>query len=165
MTSSDYTESALVERPAIALLEQLGWEAFDAYGEFDLGASSLGRENKGEVILKTRLRLALLELNPESPVEAIHEAIDKICKDRSRMSLAAANKEIYDLIKNGVRVNIPHPEGDGESVELVRVIDWDKPENFCVRRGGDGRSGSGGKCAASAQASPGRPQLRVYPDT
>ncbi|MFN2267986.1 MAG: type I restriction endonuclease subunit R, partial [Desulfonatronovibrio sp.] len=117
-----------MERPAIALLEQLGWDVFDAYGEFDHGSSSLGRENKGEVILKVRLRLSLLELNPELPVEAVHEAIAEICKDRSRMSLAAANKEIYDLIKNGVRVNIPDPEGDGETVELVRIVDWDKPD-------------------------------------
>ena len=128
MTPSDYSESALVERPAIALLEQLGWEVLDAYGEFDHGSSSLGRENKGEFILKARLRQVLLELNPESPVEAIHEAIDEICKDRSRMSLPAANREIYDLIKNGVRVNVPDPEGDGESVELVGVIDWNNPD-------------------------------------
>jgi type I restriction enzyme, R subunit len=60
MTPSDYSESSLVEQPAIALLGELGWETFDAYGEFDHGASSLGRENKGEVILKTRLLQALL---------------------------------------------------------------------------------------------------------
>lgn len=31
MTASGYTEDALVERPAIALLAALGWEVYQAY--------------------------------------------------------------------------------------------------------------------------------------
>ena len=30
-----YTEDALVEQPAIALLDELGWETVNAYHEFD----------------------------------------------------------------------------------------------------------------------------------
>ena len=62
---SGYTEDALIERPAIALLAALGWQTVNAYHEFDHGASSLGRETKDEVVLKSRLREALLRLNPE----------------------------------------------------------------------------------------------------
>ena len=65
--SSDYSEDALVEQPAIALLAKLGWETFNAYGEFDNGASPLGRETKAEVVLKTRLRDVLLRLNSDVP--------------------------------------------------------------------------------------------------
>ena len=43
MTPSGYTEDALVEQPAIALLAELGWETVNAYHEFDHGASTLGR--------------------------------------------------------------------------------------------------------------------------
>jgi type I restriction enzyme R subunit len=81
------------------------------------------------VVLKTRLREALLDFNPEVPVEAIHQAIEELTRDRSRMSAVAANREIYQLLKNGVRVPMPDPEGDGETVEVVRVIDWDDPAN------------------------------------
>ena len=42
--SGSYSEDALVEQPAIALLEELGWEYFNAYTEFDRGKSKLGRE-------------------------------------------------------------------------------------------------------------------------
>jgi len=129
MTPAGYTEDALVEQPAIALLAELGWETFNAYSEFDSGVSPLGRETKSEVILKTRLRTALLALNPDAPVEAIHQAIEELTRDRSRMSPVAANREIYHLLKNGVRVPMPDPEGDGETVEVVRVIDWDEPAN------------------------------------
>jgi len=129
MTPTGYTEDALVEQPAIALLAALGWETVNAYGEFDYGTSTLGRETKAEVILKSRLRLALLKINPEASIEAIHQAIEELTRDRSRMSMVAANREIYHLLKNGVRVRVPDPEGDGETVEVVRVVDWDDPAN------------------------------------
>jgi type I restriction enzyme R subunit len=129
VTPSGYTEDALVERPAIALLAELGWETVNTYHEFDHGASTLGRETKAEVVLKTRLREALLRLNPEVSLEAVHEAIAELTRDRSRMSAVAANREIYHLLKNGVRVPMPDPDGDGETVEVVRVVDWDDPAN------------------------------------
>ncbi len=129
MTPVGYTEDALVERPAIALLAELGWETVNAYGEFDHGASTLGRETKAEVVLKTRLREALLRLNPEVSVESIHQAIEELARDRSRLSATAANREIYHLLKNGVRIPVSDPDGDGETVEVVRLVDWDLPTN------------------------------------
>ncbi len=45
------------------------------------------------------------------------------------MSMVAANREIYALLKNGARIPVPDPEGDGQTVEVVRVIDWDTPAN------------------------------------
>ncbi|MBT4028483.1 MAG: type I restriction endonuclease subunit R, partial [Planctomycetes bacterium] len=47
----------------------------------------------------------------------------------SRMSLAAANQESYHLLKNGVRAKVSDPESDGETVEVVRLMDWDHPSN------------------------------------
>jgi type I restriction enzyme R subunit len=122
-----YTEDALVERPAISLLADLGWETANALHEFDHGASTLGRETRTEVILTVRLRSALQRLNPDAPHEAIGHAIEELTRDRSRMSMTAANREIYHLLKNGVRVPVPDPEGDAETVEVVRVMDWDNP--------------------------------------
>jgi len=129
MTPSGYTETALVEQPAIALLAELGWETFNAYHEFDHGPSSLGRETKDEVILVARLRPVLRRLNPDAPPEAIEQAIEDLTRDRSRMSLAAANRETYHLLKNGIRVHVPDAEGIGETIEVVRVMDWDNPAN------------------------------------
>jgi type I restriction enzyme, R subunit len=124
-----YTEDALVERPAISLLAELGWETFNAYHEFDHGASTLGREARAEVILPARLRPALQRLNPRAPHQAICQAIEELTRDRSRMSMTAANREIYHLLKNGVRVPVPDPEGNGETVEVIRVMDWDNPSD------------------------------------
>jgi type I restriction enzyme R subunit len=44
------------------------------------------------------------------------------------MSLVAANREVYELLKNGVRTSIPDPD-EGERIEPVRVIYWDDPLN------------------------------------
>src|SRR5664280_293194 len=135
MSPAGYTEDALVERPAIDLLAELGWQTVNAYSEFDHGASTLGRETRSEVILTARLRPALQRLNPEAPTEAIDQAIEQLTHDRSRMSMAAASREIYNLLKNGVQVTVPDPEGDGEIVQKVRVVDWNEPTNndllFC----------------------------------
>ncbi|MCQ1537466.1 type I restriction endonuclease subunit R [Methanocalculus taiwanensis] len=129
MTPAGYTEDALVEQPAIAVFRELGWEAINAYDEFDHGVSTLSRETKSEVILKTYLHNSLLRINPDAPLEAIHEAIAILTQDRSRMSMAAANREIYYLLKNGIRVPVADPESGGETIELVRVIDWETVSN------------------------------------
>ncbi|RIE05714.1 type I restriction endonuclease subunit R [Candidatus Cryosericum terrychapinii] len=135
MSPAGYTEDALVERPAVDLLAGLGWETLNAYHEFDHGASTLGRETRAEVILTKRLRPALRRLNPDASPEAIDQAIEELTRDRSRMSLVAANREIYHLLKSGVGVPVPNPEGDGETVEVVHIIDWEEPTNndllFC----------------------------------
>jgi type I restriction enzyme R subunit len=123
-----FDEDSLVEKPSIELLDELGWEPYNAYGEFEHGTSALGRETKGEVVLKVRLREALKELNPGVPGEAIAQTIEELTRDRSRMSLVAANREVYDLLKNGFRARIPDPD-EGERVKPVRIIDWDEPLN------------------------------------
>ena len=123
-----YTEDELVEQPSIELLAQLGWETYCAFSEFDGRGSPLGRETKSEVVLIARLREALERLNPDAPAEAIGQAIDELTRDRSRMSLVAANGEIYELIKNGYRAHIPDPD-QGEQIELVQIIDWKNPLN------------------------------------
>jgi type I restriction enzyme R subunit len=124
---SSYSEDALVEQPAIALFSELGWETANCWGERFDENSTLGRETPNEVVLISRLRPALQRLNSGLPAEAIDLAIEELVKDRSLMSPAQANREIYRLIKDGVRVFVPSEEGD--AVEIVMVIDWTNPEN------------------------------------
>ena len=44
------------------------------------------------------------------------------------MSLAHANREIYKLLKDGVRVSFQNEDGE-ETDETLRVIDWNNPAN------------------------------------
>lgn len=122
-----YSEDQLVEQPAITLLAELGWQTISALDE-NLGPhGTLGRDTKSESILVTRLRTALDRLNPFLPSEAISGAIDHLIRDRSVMSLAAANQEVYGLLKEGIPVSVRDLKGDGQKTERVRVIDWENP--------------------------------------
>lgn len=129
MTSIDFSENALVEQPAIALFEELGYVTANCfYEKFGGATSTLGRETSNDVILWPRLRVALQKLNPNIASDAIQLAMDELAKDRSAMSLAHANREIYKLLKDGVRVSFQDDEGE-EVDETVQVIDWNTPDN------------------------------------
>ena len=42
------------------------------------------------------------------PTETISNALDALTRDRSAMSLEAANREVYQLVKEGVTVSVPN---------------------------------------------------------
>ena len=95
---SGYTEDRLVEQPAVQFMQhELGWDVVNCYGEWDGGASVLERDGKREVVLTGRLKPALRRLNPDLPVEVIEGAVEEICRDRTALSLAEANREIDKL--------------------------------------------------------------------
>ena len=140
MSPEGYTEDRLVEQPAIELFAELGWATISA-SEESFGSAEpssqpsprgrgswLGRETKSEVVLVPKLRSALERLNPELPADAINSAVDELARDRSAMSLAGANREVWDSLRDGVKVSVPDRERGGLKTERVRVIDWDKPQ-------------------------------------
>jgi type I restriction enzyme, R subunit len=122
-----YTEAQLVEQPAVDLFAMLGWETVSAFDELFGPDGTLERETSGEVVLLSRLRAALQRLNPTLSAEAISAAVNQITRDRSAMSLAAANRDVYELLKQGVQVSVPDRERGGQKTERVRVIDWENP--------------------------------------
>jgi len=124
-----YTEDQLVEQPAIGLFAELGWQTVSAMEETFGTTGTLLRETKGEVVLVSRLRAALVKLNPALPPEAITAAVDELTRDRSAMSLEAANREVYLLLKEGIKVSVPDKERGGQKTERLRVIDWERPAN------------------------------------
>ena len=124
-----YTEDQLVEQPAIGLFAALGWQTVSAMGETFGVTGTLGRETRGEVVLIPRLRAALTQLNPTLPAEAISAAIDELARDRSAMSLEAANREVVALLKDGIAVSVPDRALGGQKTERLRLVDWQQPQN------------------------------------
>ncbi len=135
-----YTEDSLVEQPAIQLFAELGWETLSASDEVMGNTPSplaplpqareeccLGREMKSEVVLAVRLRNVMEKLNPSLPSEAISAAVDELSRDRSAMTPAAANRELWDSMRDGVKVSVPDTAKGGVKIERVRVVDWDNP--------------------------------------
>ena len=122
-----YTEDSLVEQPAIQLFAELGWETLSASDEALGTGGLLGRETKSEVVLAVRLRDALARLNPSLPPEAITAAVDELSRDRSAMTPTAANRELWALMRDGVKVSVPDLVKGGQKTERVRVVDWENP--------------------------------------
>jgi type I restriction enzyme R subunit len=129
MTAHAYSEDLLVEQPAIGLFSALGWQTMSALEETFGAGGTLGRETKGEVVLLERLRVALFKFNPAMPPEAIQTAIDELTRNRSAMSLEAANREVYRLFKDGITVSIPDCKHGGQKTERLRVVDWEHPDS------------------------------------
>ena len=130
---------AALEAAALALFRDLGWETVNAYDEvFDPaqaapGCPYLGREHRGQVMLLPRLRAALERLNPALPPEALDLAVEELTRDRRAMTPVQANREVYALLKDGVKVEMAaaEPPRQGASSEreivTVRVVDWEDP--------------------------------------
>jgi type I restriction enzyme R subunit len=116
--SRSYTEDHLVEQPAVGLFAELGWETVSASEESvsfvepspqpppSSRGNWLGRETKSEVVLIPKLRALLEHLNRTLPVDAINSAIDELARNRSGVSLTAANRDVWDLLRDGVTVSV-----------------------------------------------------------
>jgi type I restriction enzyme R subunit len=118
---------AALELDTIALFEQLGYTT-NCYNEWNSGTSTLGRETRSDVVLISKLRPVLEKLNPHLPKQAITLAIEELTRDRSALTLASANREIYDCLKDRVKVTYRNDD-DEDITENVTVIDWQTPTN------------------------------------
>ncbi len=127
MSPGNYSEDSLVEQPAIQLFAELGWETLSASDEVMGASGTLGRETKSEVVLAVRLRSTLVRLNQSLPSEAINAAVAELSRDRSAMLSTAANRELWTLMRDGVKVSVPDLVRGGQKNERVRVVDWGDP--------------------------------------
>ncbi|HOY68042.1 MAG TPA: type I restriction endonuclease subunit R [Candidatus Ozemobacteraceae bacterium] len=137
MTPTPYNEDTLVQQTTAEYLNrELGWESVYAHNNENFGPGSLlGRESDRETVLIRTLRNKLEELNPGLPAAAYEDAVRQIVTVSASQSLAAANREKHELIKDGVPVTYRNAK-DERIRERLRVIDFDHPENnhfLCVR--------------------------------
>ena len=123
MSPSELTEDALVEQPTLQLLSQLGWQVISGFDEALGPAGTLGRDSQSEPVLGHRLRDALRALNPGLPEPALDAAIDQLTRDRSVMDGVRANRDVYELLREGAKVEVTGSDGSLHAT-TVRFIDW-----------------------------------------
>jgi type I restriction enzyme R subunit len=162
MSEGSFTES-VVEEAALAWLESLGYaikhgpeispggdaltlalsQASHPHPYLSHGERRWERESYSEVILSTRLRDALVRLNPTLPAEAIEDAFRKISRFDGA-TLDARNRVFHRLLVDGIAVEFrqpsprPSPSGRGSSeaedegsrltYRIVKMIDFDNPD-------------------------------------
>jgi type I restriction enzyme R subunit len=131
VTPAGFSEMGLVEKPTLAMLESLGYEAIDAFGEtYGPGSATSrgpGRDDRSQVILQYRLRPKLVDLNPRLPSQALDQAVEQLMLDRSAMDPVRASKTVWHLLREGVKVTFAGDDGIRMN-ETVRIIDWTVPE-------------------------------------
>ena len=123
--SEDQIEQALVQK-----LQHLhGFDVLNCYtaDAEDLNDGS-GRAHKRDVILADRVREAATRLNPDIPEVAIEAALEKLLDRRQAMTLIAANKEIYSLLRDGIPVEFDDAQGKRQQ-ERVYLLDFNASAN------------------------------------
>jgi len=127
---ANYISEDNIEKRAIKLLlEQLDYDEYlccFTRDEKDLNDSS-NRTSKEEVVFTDRVRRALKKLN-NAPDEAIEQAIRELVKGRSGMSAMLANKQVYELIKEGYTATILNKKGREEPCK-IKFLDFKNPNN------------------------------------
>ncbi|MES2206780.1 MAG: type I restriction endonuclease subunit R [Pseudomonadota bacterium] len=83
-----------------------------------------GRTDKRDVILADRLKVACIRLNPVIPESEIDKVVSRVMDRRAALSAIAANREVDQMIRNGVPVEFDDAQGKKQH-EIVRLIDFD----------------------------------------
>ncbi len=126
MSPARFSEDELVERPAVELLAELGWWTVNAYEERLGPEGTLGRDSRRDVLLGHRLLTALRTLNPDAPEAAREEAVAAISRDRAAMDPTRANREVYDLLRDGYLAAWRDEDGE-EQTARIAYVDWREP--------------------------------------
>ena len=109
--------------------DRLGFELFDAtYEIIGYDNSTFGRQTTEDVILSKNLKNTLVKLNPDLPQEAIDNAYYELTQDLSNKTPVAANQFIYEMLKNGVKVQFKDNNGI-DTEDIVKVLDFNTPDN------------------------------------
>src|SRR6185295_12406391 len=119
------SEDRLVQKTFAEHLENvLGWDGIYAYNNETFGPQgTLGRESERDVVLVRDLRAALERLNPDLPVIAREQAIEKLTRVDYARSLVQHNREFYAWIRNGVPVEWRDETGETQYAH-ANVIDF-----------------------------------------
>jgi|JI9StandDraft_1071089.scaffolds.fasta_scaffold04900_3 type I restriction enzyme R subunit len=120
-------ESHIEEADIQFFVNELKYTHVNAGGRTGRDQSLIGRSSLKEVVLKDKLKNALVKLNKHLPESCIDYAISEVTKSRATLTAVMANKEVYELIKSGVQVSYKNKQGREEN-DYVRIIDF-SPKN------------------------------------
>ena len=128
--SHDYSEEKLVQDSACDVLQnKLGWKVAYAYNLEQLGVDgTFGRTSYKEVLLTREIRKVLKRLNPWINEQQIIEAITKLTRRISTVSLIQINEEKYNYLRDGIPVTVKRPDGRTE-IKKAAIIDFNNAHN------------------------------------
>ena len=123
-----------VEQIAIEWFKELGYDylhGYDCSPSEAPDSSDPQRSNYQEVLLSHRLQTALVKLNPDLPLSAIDEAIDRL-KKHQHATLIQNNRAFHEMLLKGISVEVKIDDSSeirSSRGEVVKLIDFHKPSN------------------------------------
>jgi type I restriction enzyme R subunit len=131
---------SMVEEAALGWFQELGYAVLPG-PQLAPGEPAAERESFSDVVLVGRLREAIRQFNPAIPEEAREEALRKLLR-LATPSLVQTNRAFHRLLREGVPVEYPRPDGSiaGDHVRLVDFAavaanDWLVVNQFSVSDG------------------------------
>ncbi len=122
---NNFNENSLTEQPVIEWLKELGYD-YEFGPDLAPGQITAERENFREVLLLPRLKRSLIRLNPHLN-ELAYSAIDEL-RHFQQPNLEYLNKDIFHLLRDGVKVRIFDKDGEEQYVR-ARFFDFENPHN------------------------------------
>ncbi len=123
--SEDQIEQAILK----ILTEKMGFRHINCFtANPDNLNDKSNRKNKNEVVFFDILKSKTQELNPTLPESVIEQAINQLTNRRYAMSPVLANREVYNLIRDGIPVEFQNKKGKKEHTR-VKVIDFNSTAN------------------------------------
>lgn len=117
--SEDQIEKAILE----VFVNNLGYRHINAQH-----TDTTGRSSEQEVVLQPTLKKYLSKLNEGIPETVLDEVLEELCDQRNVLTPFMANKELWQLIREGKQVTFN--DNNGRKVtERVRIIDFDEEKN------------------------------------
>ena len=115
-----------VEEAALTWLAAIGWRV--AHGP-DIAPETLSAERAtySDVVLKGRLRDALVRLNLNLPSEAIEDAFRRLTRPEGA-TLEARNRSLHRMLVNGVTVEYRDSGGAIRGAQ-AQVLDFEEVDN------------------------------------
>ena len=124
--SRNLNENSLTEQPVIEWFKEMGYDY--EFGPDLAPGQVLGeREDFREVVLVGRLKRSIRRLNPDLPEAAIDDVVRVITRVE-HPNLEIANKEIYKMLTQGVKIGIRDKSGE-EKGRLAKIYDFENPQN------------------------------------
>ncbi|MEV5407467.1 type I restriction endonuclease subunit R [Thermopolyspora sp. NPDC052614] len=113
------------EALALDILGELGWRPVSG---ISLNPGSGERASWSELILRGRLREAIVKLNPELPPSVVEDALQRVVSPASQHGIAE-NKRIHDyMVGRDSGLRITYTDGQGiERTPTIRLIDLREP--------------------------------------
>jgi type I restriction enzyme R subunit len=125
---------SVVEDAALTWFGELGY-AIGHGPHIAPGELAAERGSFAEVVLVGRLRDAIERLNPAIPGEAREEALRKVLRLGTE-SLLQSNRAFHRMLRDGVDVEYPRPDGSikGDKARLVDFVDASANDWFAVNQ-------------------------------